>query len=139
MDINKKLHILVVDEDLSNREHVSKILDDLGVDCTTCGTNAESVANFRRSDFDGVILETEPNVCSSFVTASRATNKRNIPIIFYSGNRVQEQYKPLVDNGYYVIQPHKLQNTIQAFIELIHEKQGTQSHGIRTSRTTNVI
>jgi len=123
--MTKKLHILVVDKDPTNRTHVREVLDKLGVDCTTCSTNNESVTSFRRGNYDGVILDGEQDTCISFMTAAAACNKTDVPIIFYSGSSKKAQYKKLWDEGYFVIRNNELPSTLSTFVELIQQRQHT--------------
>lgn len=120
--MNKKLHILVVDNVSDNREKIRTALDLLNVDCTTCEPGSDSITRFRKSDYDGVILDGEPDVCSSFIKAASACGKDDVPIVFYSGSPKLAQYKKLWDDGYFVIRSNILPSTLQNFIDLIHSR-----------------
>ncbi len=124
MNVERKIHILVVDKDYNNREYVRRALDDIGVDCTTCASNNEAVTSFRVRDYDGVILDGDHDDYSSFITAAQACDKTDVPIVLFSGSSRVGRYKQLWEQGYYVLQNNDgLPNTLKAFIELTQDRK----------------
>lgn len=124
MNIERKVHILVVDDDPNNREYVRRALDDIGVECTTCGSNNEAITSFRSRDYDGVILDGSNDIYNSFITAAQACGKTSVPIVLYSGTSRANKYAKLWEQGFYVLHQNEgLPNTLRAFVELTQDRK----------------
>lgn len=118
-----KLHVLVVDDCPSDRDMIRNLLDASGVDCTTCENGNGAVATFKRTKFDGVILDGHT---ATYVRIAEIAENAGLhtPIIFFSGDDDMSNLREMWDRGIFVLTKshasHEvLSSSLGAFIRLI--------------------
>ena len=115
-----KLHVLIVEDNPSDREIIRRGLETLNVDCTTYENGLQAVSTYKRNDFDGIILDKEYCQTGEFADAVRTCpNKHHIPIMLYSR---QDQPKTLSALGMVVLFERNLHKTLGDFVNLLEDK-----------------
>jgi CheY-like chemotaxis protein len=98
----KTLHILVVDDELYNREVAEAILASAGHRVTTCENGAQALALCEAIAFDAVLMDARMPVMDGLDTirALRAhARTRAMPVIFMSGSILRADEWRILDAG----------------------------------------
>lgn len=79
-----KPKILLIDDSVTTRKIVSKLLEKYNFEVTTAKDGVDGIEKFKNEKFDLVICDVEMPNLGGFETAKRIKNQYNVPIILFS-------------------------------------------------------
>lgn len=116
---NKKLHVLVVENNPRDRELIRRGLDKLGVDSTTYENGLQAIYTFRKNNFDGVILDVDQHYELFTDAVEELHHKIEVPILLYS----TRDNTPISKTDIVILNKEHLHNTLTEFTQLLQRKK----------------
>jgi len=125
-DFLKGKKILIVEDDLSSRLYLNKILEKAGVVIVNAGDGQEAVAvALANPDLDIILMDIQLPVMDGYSALSkiRETNK-NIPVIAQTAYGLLGDKEKILNSGFtdYIIKPILSQNLIDKLVTNLSKK-----------------
>lgn len=125
-DFLKGKKILIVEDDLSSRLYLNKILEKAGVVIVNAGDGQEAVAvALANPDLDIILMDIQLPVMDGYSALSkiRETNK-NIPVIAQTAYGLLGDKEKILNSGFtdYIIKPILSQNLIDKLVTNLNKK-----------------
>ena len=125
-DFLKGKKILIVEDDLSSRLYLNKILEKAGVVIVNAGDGQEAVAvALANPDLDIILMDIQLPVMDGYSALSkiRETNK-NIPVIAQTAYGLLGDKEKILNSGFtdYIIKPILSQNLIDKLVTNLNRK-----------------
>jgi CheY-like chemotaxis protein len=125
-DFLKGKKILIVEDDLSSRLYLNKILEKAGVVIVNAGDGQEAVnVAFANPDLDIILMDIQLPVMDGYSALSkiRETNK-SIPVIAQTAYGLLGDKEKILNSGFtdYIIKPILSQNLIDKLVTNLQKK-----------------
>jgi signal transduction histidine kinase/CheY-like chemotaxis protein len=149
-NVIKKLKILVVDDALSNRKILIRLLARWGHTCIEAANGQEAVEKYVKSEEQGdfidvILMDSEMPVMSGPVAASKLRELGCIlPIIGVSGNALPEDVKDFIQHGANEVLPKPVsmddlirawRNNLHQFNEMRRQRELSKKSGVFSLKT----
>ena len=122
--LEERLRILIVDDDLSMRKILYRILENGGYDVLSASSGAEAVAIFRKSSPRVDLLITDYNMPGmNGLELGRECSALNaaLPVLYISGNHPDQQLRSEIDrrNRGFLAKPFRREDLLRSCKEML--------------------
>jgi DNA-binding response OmpR family regulator len=121
-DVKRYLKVLVVDDDVSVRESMSRVLQDAGYEVRIAADGAEALAQFETDDIDLLLLDLGLPLESGWDIFERITRENPfLPIIIITGQPDQHDVAVAAGVGALMEKPLDVSELLRTIQELLAE------------------
>ncbi len=119
-------HVLVVDDGPENRELISLVLDDLGIQHSLGDNGQEALDALEREEFDVLLMDVQMPVMDGYEAAARIREMGlTLPVVALTANAMKGFEKTVLEAGYshYMPKPIDLDKLTRLLAELLGGEQ----------------